>query len=186
MTSGATDALIFIVQTLAQLYLIVLILRLVMPWLGASFHNPVAQAILKLTSPLIVPIRRILPPIGRLDTATMLVAFAIQYLTVLLIAVVRKLPTGILEISVTSAIKLLVLTLNVFVFAIFIRVILSWVNPGGYNPIIALIDSLTEPVLRPFRRLVPSLGGIDLSPIFAIVLLTAAGIFLSSFKMLRI
>lgn len=186
MTSGAIDALIFIVQTLAQLYLIVLILRLIMPWLGASFHNPVAQAILKLTSPLIVPIRRLLPPIGRLDSATLLVTFVVQYLTVLLIAAIRQFPTGILELSVTSAVKLLVLTLNVLVFAIFIRVILSWVNPGAYSPIVALIDSLTEPVLRPFRRLLPPLGGIDLSPIFAIVLLTAAGIFLSDFKMLRI
>ena len=186
MTSGAINALIFIVQTLAQLYLIVLIVRLIMPWLGGSFQNPVAQAILKLTSPLIVPIRRILPPLGRLDTATLLVTFIIQYLMVLLIAAIRQFPTGILELSVTSAVKLLVLTLNVFVFAIFIRVILSWVNPSAYNPLVALIDSLTEPVLRPFRRLLPSLGGIDLSPIFAIVLLTAAGIFLSSFKMLRI
>lgn len=186
MTSGAINALIFIVQTLAQLYLIVLILRLIVPWLGGSFQNPVAQAILKLTSPLIVPIRRILPPLGRLDTATLLVTFIVQYLMVLLIAAIRQFPTGILELSVTSAVKLLVLTLNVFVFAIFIRVILSWVNPGAYNPLVALIDSLTEPVLRPFRRLLPSLGGIDLSPIFAIVLLTAAGIFLSSFNMLRI
>ena len=186
MTSGAINALIFIVQTLAQLYLIVLILRLIMPWLGAGFHNPVAQAILKLTSPLIVPIRRILPPIGRLDSATLLVTFVVQYLTVLLIAAIRRFPTGILELSVTSAVKLLVLTLNVLVFAIFIRVVLSWVNPGAYSPIVALIDSLTEPVLRPFRRLLPPLGGIDLSPIFAIVLLTAAGIFLSGFKMLRI
>ena len=186
MTSGAINALIFIVQTLAQLYLIVLIVRLIMPWLGGSFQNPVAQAILKLTSPLIVPIRRILPPLGRLDTATLLVTFIIQYLMVLLIAAIRQFPTGILELSVTSAVKLLVLTLNVFVFAIFIRVILSWVNPSAYNPLVALIDSLTEPVLRPFRRLLPSLGGIDLSPIFAIVLLTAAGIFLSSFNMLRI
>lgn len=186
MTSGAINALIFIVQTLVQLYLIVLILRLIVPWLGGSFQNPVAQAILKLTSPLIVPIRRILPPLGRLDTATLLVTFIVQYLMVLLIAAIRQFPTGILELSVTSAVKLLVLTLNVFVFAIFIRVILSWVNPGAYNPLVALIDSLTEPVLRPFRRLLPSLGGIDLSPIFAIVLLTAAGIFLSSFNMLRI
>jgi len=71
-------------------------------------------------------------------------------------------------------------------FAIIIRVVLSWISPGNYNPAVAIIHALTEPVLRPFRRWVPSLGGIDISPIIAIILLIAASIFVSSFKMLRI
>jgi len=186
MASGAIDATVFIINSLAQLYLLVLLLRLLMPWVGANFHNPIAQAILKLTSPLVIPVRRVLPPIGKLDTATLVVAFGVQYLTIFVIAIIRSWAPGILPIVVTSLVNLVVLSLNLFMFAIIIRVVLSWISPGNYNPAIAIIHALTEPVLRPFRRLIPSLGGIDLSPIFAIVLLSAASIFVSSFKMLRI
>lgn len=186
MASGALNALTFIINSIAQLYLLVLLLRLFMPWMGATFHNPVAQAILKLTSPLVVPVRRILPPIGKLDTATLTVAFGIQYLVILLISVIRRFAPGIVPIAVTSIVNLVVLALNLFVFAIIIRVVLSWVSPGSYNPATAMIHSLTEPVMRPFRRLLPPIGGIDLSPVFAIILLSAAGIFVAGFRMLPI
>ncbi|MEM8817751.1 MAG: YggT family protein [Pseudomonadota bacterium] len=186
MASGAIDAAVFIINSLAQLYLLVLLLRLLMPWVGASFHNPIAQAILKLTSPLVIPVRRILPSVGKLDTATLVVAFGVQYLTIFVISIIRQWTPGILQIAVTSLVNLVVLSLNLFVFAIIIRVVLSWISPGNYNPAVAIIGSLTEPVLRPFRRLLPAMGGIDLSPIFAIILLSAAAIFVSSFKMLRI
>lgn len=186
MASGALNALTFIINSIAQLYLLVLLLRLFMPWMGATFHNPVAQAILKLTSPLVVPVRRILPPIGKFDTATFTVAFGIQYLVILLISVIRRFAPGIVPIAVTSIVNLAVLAINLFVFAIIIRVVLSWVSPGSYNPATAMIHSLTEPVMRPFRRLLPPIGGIDLSPVFAIILLSAAGIFVASFRMLPI
>ncbi|MDH3548276.1 MAG: YggT family protein, partial [Gammaproteobacteria bacterium] len=75
MPSNIVSAIVFIVNSLAQLYLFVLLLRLWLPWLGADFRNPIAQAILKLTSPVVIPVRRIVPPVGRLDTATVLVAF---------------------------------------------------------------------------------------------------------------
>ena len=186
MASGAIDATVFIISSLAQLYLLVLLLRLLMPWVGANFHNPIAQAILKLTSPLVIPVRRILPPIGKLDTATLVVAFGVQYLTILVVAIIRRWTPGIVPIAVTSLVNLVVLSLNLFMFAIIIRVVLSWISPGNYNPAVAIIHALTEPVLRPFRRWVPSLGGIDISPVIAIILLIAASIFVSSFKMLRI
>ena len=88
MGNSATSAVVFIVSVLAHLYLLVLLLRLLLPWMGANFRNPLAQAILRLTSPLVIPVRRVIPPVGRLDTATVIVAFGIQYLTVLLIAAI--------------------------------------------------------------------------------------------------
>jgi YggT family protein len=186
MASGALSALTFIISSIAQLYLLVLLLRLFMPWMGATFQNPIAQAILKLTSPLVVPVRRILPPVGKLDTATLVVAFGIQYLTILVIAVIHRATPGIMPIAVTAAVNLIVLAINLFVFAIIIRVVLSWISPGAYNPATAIIGALTEPVLRPFSRLIPPLGGMDLSPVFAIIILSAAGIFVSSFRMLPV
>ena len=170
------QALIFIVSTLAQLYLFVLLLRLWLPWLGADFRNPIAQGILRLTSPLVIPVRRIIPPIGKLDTATVLVAFALQYLTILVILFIGGSMVGIVPIAITALLDLVILSCRLFTFAIIIHIVLSWIAPGTYNPATALIASLVEPLLRPFRRIVPSLGGLDISPIFAIILLQAVSI----------
>jgi YggT family protein len=181
-----TQALYFIVKTLAQLYLLLLLLRFWLPWLRADFRNPIARGILTFTSPLIVPLRRFLPSIGRLDTATVLVALVVQCVIVLvLLAIVRR-SAEPAEVALVAMIELAILSLNLFFFAILIRIILSWVAPGSYNPITALLTTLSEPVLRPFRRLIPSIGGLDISPIFAIVLLQAAVIMLQSIKPLPV
>ena len=177
-----TQALYFIVKTLAQLYLLLLLLRLWLPWLRADFRNPIAQGILKFTSPLIVPLRRFLPSVGRLDTATILVAFAVQFVTVLILLAIVRGPIDPLTVAFVSIIELAILSLNLFFFATLIRIILSWVAPGNYNPVTALLTTLSEPVLRPFRRLIPPIGGLDISPIFALVLLQAAVILLQQVK----
>lgn len=175
-------ALIFIISTFAQLFLLVLLLRFWLPWLRADFRNPIAQGILRLTSPLVIPVRRIVPPIGRLDTATVVVAFAIQYLTVLIILTLSAITPAIAPIALTSLIDLVLLSLRLFTFAIFIHIILSWIAPGTYNPATAFISMLVEPVMRPFRRVIRPMGGLDISPLFAIIALQAGAIFISSLR----
>lgn len=184
MPANVTNALVFIVHSIAQLYLLVLLLRLWLPWLGADFRNPLAQAILRLTSPVVVPLRRIVPPIGRLDTATVLVAFIIEYLVLFILVLITQRTAGILDLTITAAVNLVLLSIHLFVFAIFVRVILSWVSQGGYNPAFAILHTLTEPVLRPLRRLVPPLGGLDISPVLAIILLLATTMILAGLKRL--
>ena len=179
-------ALIFIINTFAQLYLLVMLLRFWLPWLSADFRNPIAQGILKLTSPLVIPVRRVIPPIGRLDTATVIVAFGIQYLLILIVLTINEAAAGILPIATTSLIDLVLLSLRLFTFAIFIHIILSWIAPGTYNPATAFIAMLVEPVMRPFRRLVRPMGGLDISPIFAIIALQASAIFISTLRPLPI
>lgn len=186
MPANVTNAIVFIVDTLAQLYLFLLLLRLWLPWLGADFRNPIAQAILKLTSPVVVPIRRIVPPIGKLDTATVLVAFIIQYLTIVILLMIMGLSAGFVPIAVTALVNLVLLTLRLFMFAIIVRVVLSWIAPSGYNPALAIITTLTEPILRPFRRIIPPLGGLDLSPLFVIIALMAVTIIVAGLKPLGI
>jgi YggT family protein len=186
MPSNISSAIVFIVNALTSLYLLVLLLRFWMPWLRADFRNPLAQGILRFTSPLVIPVRRIVPSFGRLDTATVLVAFVIQYLTILLLLLILGQTAEIAAVALTTFIKLVVLSVNLFVYAIFIRIILSWVSQGGYNPATAIITTLTEPVLRPFRRIIPAMGGFDISPIFAIVLLLAVNIVINGFKPLGI
>lgn len=177
-----TQALYFIIKTLAQLYLLLLLLRFWLPWLRADFRNPVAQGILRFTSPLILPLRRILPSISRLDTATVLVAFVIQFLVLLLLLALTNRPIDPLPVAVTAVVELVILSLNLFFFAILIRIVLSWIAPHNYNPITALLTTLSEPILAPFRRLIPAIGGLDISPIFAIILIQALVIFLHSLK----
>lgn len=186
MPSNIASALVFIVNALTSLYLLVLLLRFWLPWLRADFRNPLAQGILKLTSPVIVPLRRIVPSFGRLDTATILFAFTVQYLSLLLILFIIGASAGFLTIAISAVAKLVLLSLNLFMFAIFIRIILSWISPGQYNPATAIITTLTEPMLRPVRRLIPAMGGFDISPIFVIIGLGALSRLLMGFNQLGI
>jgi YggT family protein len=176
------QALYFVIKTLAQLYLLLYLLRFWLPWVRADFRNPIAQAVLRFTSPVIVPIRRFVPPIGRLDSATVLATYVMQYVILfVLLKIVQQSPPAS-TIAILTLIELCILSLNLFFFAILIRIILSWVAPHTYNPISAIAGTLAEPILRPFRRIVPSIGGIDISPIFAVVLLQAAVIYLQTLK----
>ena len=177
-----TQALYFIVKTLAQLYLLLLLLRFWLPIMRADFRNPIANGILRITSPLVIPIRRIIPPIGRLDTSTILVAYILEFLLILALLALRGLRVEALPIAITAILELAILSLNLFFFVILIKIILSWVAPQNYNPMTVLLNSMADPVLRPFRRIVPAIGGFDISPIFAIVLLKAAEIVLQSYR----
>jgi YggT family protein len=181
-----TSALIFIIHAFAQLFLFVLLLRFWLPWFGADFRNPIAQAILRLTSPLVVPLRRIVPPIGRIDTATLLVALVIQYLAILVILALGGNSAGIAPIALTSIIDLAMLSIRLFVIAIIIGIVLSWVAPHNINPATMFIRTISEPLLRPFRRFIPPMGGIDISPVFALILLMALSILLAEMRPLPI
>jgi len=177
-----TQAIYFIIDTLTQLVLLLFLLRFWLPLLRADFRNPIAQGILRFTSPLVLPVRRVVPPIGRVDTATVLVTFVIQYLVLVMLFVIAGIRPGAGALTLMSLLKLSTLSLNLFFFAILIRIILSWVAPHTYNPISAMAGSLADPVLRPFRRFIPPIGGLDVSPIFAIVILKAAEILLQSMR----
>jgi YggT family protein len=186
MPSNIASALVFIVNALTSLYLLVLLLRFWLPWLRADFRNPLAQGILKLTSPIVIPLRRIVPSFGRLDTATILVAFIVQYVGILLILLIMGASAPFSTIATTALVKLVILSVNLFMFAIFIRIVLSWISPGQYNPATAIITTLTEPLLGPVRRIIPSMGGFDISPIFVIIALGALTRLLMGFNALGI
>jgi YggT family protein len=168
------NALLFILRTLFDLYVLTFVIRLVLQWSAADRRNPLVEFILRVTGPLVIPLRRVLPPMGRIDTATLVALLALQaagtYLLVSIGCVGEPALWQILSLAVLGAAKLVV---KVFVGAIIVYVILSWVSPGGYNPVAAVVAAIAEPVLAPFRRLIPPIGGIDLSPLFAIVGLQA-------------
>src|SRR5262245_59060380 len=163
-----TDALVFLVDSLITLYLYVLILRFVMQLARADFRNQVAHAVLIVTNPVIMPLRKILPPMGKIDSASVIaivIVAAANTLVVTLIASRMFLPP-VLWIRFT-ALLLIASFIKFYMGAILVYALLGWVIPPGYNPVMSLLATICEPVLRPFRRLIPPIGAIDLSPLWA-------------------
>lgn len=168
------SALIFILRTLFDLYVLVFVLRLLMQWTRVDTRNPFVQFILRVTNPLVMPLRRLLPPIGRLDSATLMALLGLQMLgTALLVQVGCIGRPSIVPILLITVLSIVRLILTVYFWTIIIYAVLSWVSPGGYNPGAALVSSLAEPLLRPVQRVIPLIGGIDLSPIFVLIALQA-------------
>lgn len=162
----------YLVDTLIFLFTLVLMLRLLLQWVRADFYNPVSQFTVKVTNPVVIPLRRIIPGFGGIDIATLLLIFVFTAIRILAVYLINGFePNEIIGIPLLFRVlfDVIDLLLNVFLFAIFIQAILSWVNPDPYNPVASLLHSLTTPVLSPIRRIIPSIGGIDISPIFAII-----------------
>jgi YggT family protein len=162
-------ALSFLVGTLIDLYTTAVMLRLLLQWVRADFYNPICQFLVKITNPLLIPIRRTVPSIGRLDTASVLLMFALQALGTWLISRITPLPMDTAQILLYALTKVGITLLMTYFVLIIASVILSWLGGRAQHPLIPLIYQLTEPVLRPFRRLIPPIAGIDLSPLFALI-----------------
>ncbi|MCW3147473.1 YggT family protein [Stutzerimonas stutzeri] len=166
--SQLSQALILIIQTLGSLYLLIVLLRFILQLVRADFYNPLSQFIVKATHPLLRPMRRVIPSMGTLDLSSLLLALIVQIVLMAAILLVAYGTTGNpLLLLIWALIGITGLFLNIFFWALIISVILSWVAPGSHNPGAQLVGQLCEPVLAPFRRLLPNLGGLDISPIFA-------------------
>lgn len=160
---------VFLIDILFHLYTVVLMLRLILQWARADFYNPVSQFIVKITNPLVRPLRKIIPGFFGIDFATLVLILALTSIKILIVYSLSgySLVSGLLVITVL--LDTIDLLLNIFLFAIIIQALLSWVNPDPYNPVVALLNSLTWPILKHFRKLIPPISGFDISPIFAII-----------------
>ena len=178
--SGLIEALIYIIQTLGSLYLLIVLLRFILQLVRADFYNPLSQFIVKATQPLLTPLRRIIPGFAGLDLASLILAILVQLLLMMVTLTLMGYNVGgfILQLLVWSLIGVTSLFLKVFFFALIISVILSWVAPGSYNPGAQLVNQICEPLLAPFRKLLPNLGGLDISPIFAFIAINLADRFI--------
>jgi YggT family protein len=167
------SALIYIIQSLLTLALAVVLLRLFLQWSRADFRNPICQGIVRVTNPLIIPLRRILPPIGRIDTASVVAVILVAIVEVVIITGLSGIPLDPLLVLRAALLEIVTKTLWLYFYAIFLYALISMVAAGVYSPLQALLTSLCEPVLRPIRRIIPPLGGIDLSPLWAGILIQA-------------
>ena len=174
----ATNAGTFLIETLIGLVLMIVMLRFLLQVIRADFHNPVSQFIVKVTNPMVIPLRRFIPAVGGMDTSSLVVLFAIQYLELFLLTTMAGgvfFPLGMVVIALG---KLIGLAITVFTFSILIQVVISWVNPGVYNPVVGLLYQINEPVLGRARKILPPIHGFDLSPIVAMIILQLLSILL--------
>ena len=168
-----TAALEFLLDTLLGLLTLAFLLRCFLQLTGAPFHNPFSQSVIALTNFAVRPLRRFVPAIGWLDTASLLMALFTQLLLQLAILWLRDFPILVAGSQISLALLGLAclgvvkLTLYILLYAVIIQAILSWINPR--TPLAPVLDSLTRPFLRPLRRHMPAMAGIDLSPLVVFI-----------------
>ncbi len=174
-----TDSFTLLVDVVFNLVMLVVMLRFLLQLVRADFYNPISQAIAKLTNPAILPLRRVIPGYGGFDVATLVLLLAAEMLAIVLLGLVHGGLVPVLYVLLWAPLGIINLFLSFYFFAILASIILSWVAPGNGSPVVHLLHQLTEPVMAPFRRLLPAMGGLDLSPIFVFIAIQIAQIFVS-------
>lgn len=171
----------FLVETLFGLYLMVVILRLWLQLVRADFYNPFSQFVVKVTQPIVGPFRRFIPALGKFDTATFIFALFIACLKAfVVVALIRGLSIDPVSLVIVGLIEIIKEVFNLMFWMLIIRALLSWVSQGQ-NPIEYVIAQLTEPFLRPIRKIIPPIGGLDLSILVAIIALQFIKLLLSQY-----
>ncbi len=185
-TEYFTSPLIFILTTLFDLYILLVILRFMLQWLRADFYNPVSQFIVRATTPPLRPLRRVIPSVGGQDSSSIVLAILLTYIKYMILkllnvpaiqiggALAPIVNTPTLGLIIFGVADLISLTINIFLVAIIVQVVISWINPGQYNPVVGLIHQITAPIMRPIQRFIRPMGGLDLSPLFAGMVLIVA------------
>jgi len=168
-SSYLTNPATFLIQTLFGLYILVVMLRFLLQWTRADFYNPISQFVVKVTAPPLRPLRRIVPVYSGIDLASLVLAWLLQSVELMLVLLLIGADTTLIAAFLWAIPELVGLLINIYLIAILIQVVLSWVSPGGYNPAASLLYHLTEPLLRPARRMLPSVSGLDLSPMLVMI-----------------
>ena len=170
--SYLTDALLFLVNTLFSIYILLVVLRFLLQTVRADSRNPVSRFLLQATGPPLRLLRRFIPGFGGIDWSCITFMLALQVIELSLTSLLAYGSSFALTgLVVLSAAELLKLIIYIFIFVIFVQIILSWINPGTYNPVTVLLYQLSEPLLRPARRILPATHGIDFSPILVFIVL---------------
>lgn len=172
MGSNFSSASSWLIDALFSMYILAVMLRFLFQWVRADFSNPISQFIYKVTNPPLMPLRRFIPGYRGLDIPALLLLVVLQCITLFVLGLFPHTPMPSFPgVILWSMAELLALWINIYIVGIAIMAIISWINPMGYNPIVGLINQLTNPVMRPFRRLIPPMSGLDLSPMFAFFVL---------------
>lgn len=171
-------ALYFILDALLTLVVVAFLLRLLLPVVRADFRNPIGQAVLQFTNPLVMPLRKLLSPAGRVDVATVVALLIVQLAKTALLMLVAGVGLASVPLALGSLRDLARTVLQFYFVAVLLHALLSWVAPGSYSPGAQLLSRLCEPLLSPLRRIVPPIGGLDFSALFVLIGLQALQILL--------
>lgn len=168
------NAIRYIVDTLLWLLTLAFLLRLLFQWVRANFRDPMADAIVRMTNWLILPLRRVLPPIGKVDTATVVSVLAVASLRTFAVLALAGQGVGDLLLFLRiTLVDLAEMVLKVYLFAMLLYALTSFVSPGGYAPGVRLLSQLCEPILKPVRRIIPPIGQIDFSVLWVSIAIGA-------------
>lgn len=160
---------VFLIDTIFTLYIATFIIRLLLGFARANFNNPLSQFLVKVTNPVLVPLRRFIPAIGSIDTSAVLAAFVLILIKVSLLLLVTTSSIHFPGSLLVAVRDLLTTIIWVYIIALLIQALTSWIGNTQGNPVIPLVNSLTAPILRPIRKVVPLIGMMDLSPLVAIL-----------------
>lgn len=162
----------YLVQTFLSLYLVAMLLRFLLQLVRADFYNPISQFLVKVTNPLVIPLRKLVPGFAGMDMASLLLALLLQLAGIVVLLLINGLGLpGFLLLLVWSVLGVVGLLVNIYFFALLAMIILSWVAPGSRHPAIYLLFQITEPVMAPVRKALPPMGGLDFSPILVFILI---------------
>ena len=162
----------YLIQTFLSLYLLAMLLRFLLQVVRADFYNPISQFLVKVTNPLVIPLRKVIPGYGGLDLASLLLALALQAGGIVAILLLNGLGMpNALQLLIWASLGIVGLLVNIYFFALLAMIILSWIAQGSNNPAIYLLHQITEPVMAPVRKLLPPMGGLDFSPILVFILI---------------
>ena len=165
-----TQPALFLIDILFGIYMVVVALRIIMQWAQWEYHNPLVQIIIKVTQAPVKLLREFIPAWGKWDMATIVLLFVIAFTKIMLISLFNPVSLNFIILFQLTLADIFSLFITLFSASIIIQVILSWVQPhGSYNPITPLISSMNSPLLRPIRQLLPDMGGLDLSPLVALL-----------------
>ena len=173
------EILAYLLQTFLSLFLLVVMLRFLLQLLRADFYNPISQFLVKVTNPVVLPLRKVIPGLGGLDLATLVLLILVQVAGIAAMLVLNglALPNPLL-LFIWAVVGIAALLVNFYFFALLAMIIISWVAPGSRHPAIHLLHQVTEPVMAPFRRLLPAMGGMDFSPIIVFIAINVVQIML--------
>jgi len=186
MISNWQYAFVYLINVVLGLYTTVVLLRFLLQWTRASFYNPLAQAIVRLTSPLLLPLRRVIPGWQGMDLAAVLLAYLIQFLNVAAVTWLVGFELFVGSLLWWTLLRLVYLLIMLFTFTIVVEALLSWFSQARAGPGANLLWSINAPILRPLRRFIPPAGGLDFTPLLAIVLLQFINMLLPIPPMLRL
>ena len=170
-----SQALIFLVQTVCGLFVVALLLRFYLQWVRAPYRNPLSDFLHALTDFMVRPARRLVPGLWGLDLATLVLAWLVQFVELVIVlqiqgyALAQNAGPALASAALLALVLLMKTGLYIVMAAVIMQVVLSWVSP--HSPVMPLLNGMTRPVLRVFQRRIPPLGNVDLSPLFALVVI---------------